>query len=133
MNLKEYFESRKGLGVISTANRQGQVNSAIYARPHILDDRTVAFIMRDRQTHNYISENPYATYLFKENGPGYQGVRLYLKKDREETDLELINSLSRRCLSPEEDAEKGPKFLVYFTLEKAVQLVGDGTLDVELA
>ena len=48
MNLYEYFENTKGLGVLSTADGQGHVNAAIYSRPHILDNDTAAFIMRDR-------------------------------------------------------------------------------------
>ena len=42
MNLKEYFENTKGTGVLATSDRQGKVNAAIFARPHILEDGTVA-------------------------------------------------------------------------------------------
>ena len=133
MNLKEYFESKKGVGVMSTSDNEGRVDSAIYARPHVMDDGSLVFIMRDRLTHKNIGENPFAVYLFIENAPGYQGVRLYLKKEREDTDEELIKSMTRRCLSPEEDAAKGPKYLVYFTVEKTLKLIGPSSpgLDVD--
>jgi hypothetical protein len=42
MNLKEYFENTKGVGVLSTADSSGKVNAAIYGRPHFVDDATVA-------------------------------------------------------------------------------------------
>jgi hypothetical protein len=38
MNLDEYFESAKGRGVLATADKDGQVNLAMYARPYFMDD-----------------------------------------------------------------------------------------------
>ena len=38
MELKEYFENIKGLGVMSTADSNGKVNSAVYSRPHFMKD-----------------------------------------------------------------------------------------------
>ncbi len=52
MNLNQYFGNTKGLGIMSTADATGKVDAAIYARPHIMEDGTLAFIMRDRLTHN---------------------------------------------------------------------------------
>ena len=51
MELKEYFENTEGNGILSTADGNGQVDAAIYSRPHILDDGTIGLIMRDRLTH----------------------------------------------------------------------------------
>jgi len=50
MELKEYFENTEGSGILSTADSDGKVDAAIYARPHFMDDGTVALIMRDRLT-----------------------------------------------------------------------------------
>jgi hypothetical protein len=132
MNLKEYFESTKGVGVMSTSDNEGRVDSAIYARPHVMEDGSLAFIMRERLTHKNIGQNPFAAYLFIENAPGYQGVRLYLKKVREDTDEGLIKAMTRRCLTPEEDAAKGPKYLVYFTVEKVLELIGAESPDLDV-
>lgn len=131
MQLKNYFEQASGIGVLSTADGNGKVDAAIYARPHVADDGTVAFIMRDRLTHRNLEENPSAAYLFIEKGDGYRGLRLFLKKARESADAELIGKMTRRCLTPEEDEAKGPKFLVYFDVEKVLDLVGGGSPDVE--
>ncbi len=132
MQLQEYFESASGVGVMSTADSGGKVDSAIYARPHVLADGTIAFIMRDRLTHHNLLENPYATYLFIEAERGYKGLRLFLKKIREDQDLELIGQMTRRCLSPEEDQAKGPKFLVYFKIEKALDLIGSDSPQIKM-
>jgi hypothetical protein len=123
MDIKNYFEKTKGLGVLSTADGDGIVNSAIYARPHIMEDGSLAFIMRDRLTHKNIQSNPSATYLFREDGPGYHGKRLYLTRIREEENSELISSLSRRTYPSDKDRRES-KFLVFFKLEKERSLVG---------
>ena len=123
MSLKEYFSTTKGVGVLSTADRDGKVDSAIYARPHFFDDGTMAFIMRDRLSHHNLQSNPYATYLYKEDGSGYRGKRLFMSKLMEEQNTELLESLRRRkaVYGNGED-----RFLVFFKLEKELPLVGDG-------
>ena len=130
MHMQEYFENRQGVGVLSTADSNGKVDAAIYANPHAMADGTIAFIMRDRLTHKNITANPYAVYLFIENAGGYKGVRLFLKKVREDDDAELIKQMTRRCLTAEEDAAKGPKFLVYFEVEKILNLIGGDSPDI---
>ena len=96
MKLSEYFEQAKGYGVISTADSNGHLTSAVYSRPHFYNEDTIAFIMADRLTHKNLETNPHAAYLFIESGEGYSGKRLYLTKLREEKDSELIESLRRR-------------------------------------
>ena len=124
MELKTYFESKKGFGVLSTAGMDGNVNAAIYARPHVMDDGSLAFIMRDRLSYKNVTSNPRATYLFREDGPGYHGKRFYLAKVREEDDADKISSLSRRTYPSEKDRRES-KFLVYFKVERERPLVGN--------
>jgi hypothetical protein len=128
--LKQYFETASGTGVLSTADSGGKVDAAIYSMPHVMDDGTVAFIMRERLTHENIKSNPYAAYLFLEDTPGHKGIRIFLKKTREDDNVELIATMTRRHLSPELDASKGPKHLVYFTVEKVLPLIGSGAAPV---
>ena len=124
MTLKEYFESTKGLGILSTADGDGRVDAAIYSRPHFMEDGTLALVMRDRLSHANLQSNPHAMYLFKEDGPGYNGKRLFLTKVKEEKNTELLESLRRRKEVYQDDADR---FLVFFQLEKEVPLVGDGS------
>ena len=111
MNLKQYFDNVKGLGILSTADSDGKVDTALYARPHFMEDGTMAFIMRDRLTYHNLQSNGNATYLFKEEGPGYRGKRLYLTKVREEQNSELLESLRRRKST---DGNGDVRFLVFF-------------------
>ena len=132
MTLKQYFQTASGSGVLATADAKGKVDAAIYSTPHVMDDGTVAFIMRERLTHENLQSNPFATYLYQEAVPGHKGLRLYLKKIREDDNAELIATMTRRHLSPELDASKGPKHLVYFTVEKVLPLIGSGAPPVTL-
>lgn len=125
MDIKTYFETTNGFGVLSTADKQGKVDAAVYSRPHVMKDGTIASIMGDRLTHENLKTNPHAVYLFLEEGKGYQGRRLFLTKIREEQDLELINEICRRCY-PTELQVKEPRFLVVFRIDKELPLVGAG-------
>jgi len=128
MDLHAYFTAAQGTGILSTAAASGETTAAVYARPHILDQSTVAMLMRERLTYANLQTNEHACYLFLEQGPGLKGLRLYLRKIDETDDSELIQSMTRRCLSPEEDRAKGPKHLVRFQVVKVLPLVGDGPL-----
>ena len=125
MDLKEYFENARGVGVLATSDPQGNVDVAVYAKPHVMDGRNVAFIMADRLTHHNLQSNDHAAYLFKEEGPGYKGTRLYLTKVREEQDSDLLYTLrSKRYKSVKE--EGNPRFLVFFEVDKVLPLIGAG-------
>ena len=124
MTLKEYFNSSNGIGILSTADSGGRVDAAVYSTPHVFDDGILAFVMRERLIHLNLQSNPHAVFLFIESAAGYRGIRLFLKKLKEETDSALIAQMTRRNLTPEEDKQKGPKFLVYFSVEKILPLIG---------
>jgi hypothetical protein len=127
MDLKHYFESTKGKGVLATADDQGHVDAAVYARPHIIDKDTIAFIMPDRLTHHNLQSNVHAAYLFIEEGRGYKGVRLFLSKVREEKDSELLRSIRRRTYATEIEEEEASRYLVFFKVDKTVSLIGPGS------
>ena len=124
MELREYFENTKGMGVLATSDSDGKVDAAVYARPHVMDDGTIAMIMRDRLTHHNLQSNAHAAFLFHEAGKGYKGKRLFLTKVREEEDTDLLKSLRRREYT---DSRKEAKFLVFFKVDRELPLIGDGT------
>ena len=96
MNLSEYFENTEGMGILSTRRPPGQCRQPPSTPPRIvMDETTIAFIMRPRRSYQNIQANPKAAYMFIEKGPGYQGRRLYLEKCGEETDTEKVNLLRR--------------------------------------
>ena len=125
MVLSEYFEKTKGIGVLATTDAAGQVNQAIYSRPHFLnenDDSTCSFIMSNRLSHDNVGHNPSASYLFIEEGEGYIGKRLSLTIIGEDTDLEEIKVA--RLLNNPEISEEESKYLVHFHVEGVRPLIG---------
>ncbi len=126
MELKVYFENARGTGVLATADSLGRVDMAIYARPHVMEDGTIALIMRDRLSHANLQQNPQAAYLFIKEGPGFRGRRLFLTRLREERDSALLGQLRRRNPAADKGDAEEAKFLVFFRVDKVLPLVGSG-------
>ncbi|MDZ7619567.1 MAG: pyridoxamine 5'-phosphate oxidase family protein [Patescibacteria group bacterium] len=125
MKLSEYFEQAKGVGVLATTDAAGQVNQALYAKPHFLDEDdegTCSFIMANRLTHDNVGHNPSAAYLFMEDGDGYAGKRLSLTVIGEETDAEKIKAFRRRKAPPISEGDR--KYLVHFHIDGVRPLIG---------
>ena len=123
MNLKRYFDEHNGFGVLSTADKDGRVNAAVYSRPHCFEDGTVGFTMPDRLPYRNLQSNGHATYLFRqapEESGGYDGLRLHLKKVSEDDDQARIAQLRRRTYGDDRDGSH----LVIFSVEKELPLVG---------
>ena len=133
MKLKDYLDSNNGISILSTADSDGKLTTAIYSKPRVLEDNTVAFIMRERLTYHNLQTNPHAAFMFLEEIAGYQGIRLFLKKIREDNDSEIIAMMTRRDLTPEQDKQKGPKHLVIFSVEMVLPLIGAGKSSVTIA
>ncbi len=128
MNLADYFENVQGLGILATADSDGTVDLAIYAKPHVIDETTIAFVMRERLTHQNLKSNPHAAYMFVEQGEEYICKRLYLTKILEETNTSLVEMLRRKqpeICSPYDDSNK---YLTYFQVDNIWPLVGDKSI-----
>jgi hypothetical protein len=122
MKVSEYFKNAKGTGILATADKDGKVDVAIYAAPHIIDDQTIAFIMIERLTHQNLQSNPHAAYMFIESDEKYKGLRLFLTKIREEKGGETMEAIRRRQYPDLKDKE----YLVYFKVDKVLPLIGPG-------
>ena len=126
MSLVEYFENIKGLGVLATSDSDGNVDIAVYSRPYIIDEKTIAFSMLEKRSYSNIQSNPRAAYMFVEQGEGYAGKRLNLTMTDEEKDEERIKQI-RQQHSKAKDYEDKVRHLIYFTVDKIRPLVGDKT------
>jgi hypothetical protein len=125
MKLNKYFEKANGRGVIAVADSQGKAAIAVYARPHFINEKAVAFIMADRLIHKNLELNPHAAYLFMESKEKYVGKRLYLTKMKEEENSDLIDKIRRKGACPvDEGYKKGRRYLVYFKIDKVLPLIG---------
>ena len=127
MKISEYLDNNSGIGILSTASSDGEVNGAVYARPHVIAPDKVAFIMRERLSRANIKQNAHAHYLFMEEGTKSKGIRLHLDMLEESEDPEEIKRLSRR--EPQsDDAER--RYLVTFRVSKALSLLGGRELSI---
>ena len=123
MSHAEYFKNAKGVGILSTSDSDGNVNSAIYSRPYIVDENTVAFSMLERVSYGNIRSNPKAAYMYIERGEGYAGKRLYLTMTGEETDPEKVKTIKQQHEKAKDDDGK-VRHLIYFTVDRTRPLVG---------
>ena len=121
MKISEYLENIRGVGILSTASKNGEVNGSVYARPHVVAPDKVAFIMRERLSRANIKQNTRAHYLFLEQGTKSRGIRLHLDMLEETDDPEAIKKLSRREQSYDDEERR---YLVTFRVRKALSLLG---------
>jgi len=126
MGLTDYFTNAKGLGILATSDSQGNVNTAIYSRPYLIDDEKIAFSMLERLSYSNIQSNPKAAYMFVENADGYKGKRLYLTMTGEEKDPKRIKEIKKQH-EKAKDSDDKIRHLIYFTVDRIRPLVGDKT------
>lgn len=80
--LAEYFNKQPRLGVFSTSNREGKVDSAVLGSPQMIDEKTVMVALGKGRTAANLQENPNAVYMIMEAGKeilDWKGVRVYLR------------------------------------------------------
>ncbi len=123
MKLSELFKEA-GRGVIATSNTLGEVNVAIYAAPHVVDDETLAWGMTEGRTYRNVMENPRAAYLYMYAGAGYSGARLGLKLTGIENSgemLDVIKARTREIVGPE--AAAAVNHVAYFAVVEVRDLI----------
>jgi hypothetical protein len=82
MEVMELFNKEARIGTLSTANRKGEVNVAVFGSPRMIDENTVIMgIGRNRSFRN-LQENPQAAFIVVEPGKtvmDWKGARVYLE------------------------------------------------------
>ena len=123
MNLATYFENVKGTGILATCDYEGNVDAAIYARPYLIDEQTIALSMMERLSYMNIKSNPKACYMFVEKTEGFKGLRMYLTMAGEENDQQRIREIKKMHSVNYKPDDR--RHLVYFRIENTWPLVGD--------
>ena len=80
--LVDYFNKQPRIGILSTANREGKVDAAVFGSPMMIDEKTVVMGLGQNRTFTYLQENPNAVFMIVEQGEGFmdwKGLRVYLK------------------------------------------------------
>ena len=112
-----------GRGVIATASKDGEVNTAVYALPQVVDAETVAWGMTDGRTWNNVRQNPHAAYVYFAPGEGFRGARLTLSLLRTEDSGEMLSRIRQRTAAASPGRPETVKHVAYFRVDETRPLV----------
>ena len=79
--LVEYFNKQPRLGTLSTADKDGKVNSAYFGSPRMVDEKTIFMGLGNNRTFANLQSNPNAMFMVMEPGKtiaDWKGVRIYV-------------------------------------------------------
>lgn len=94
--LMDYFNRQPRIGVLSTASKDGKVDSAVFGSPNMIDEKTVVVATGKNRTFSNLQENPYAMFLIMEPGGdimGWKGIRVYMKMKESATSGEMLDMI----------------------------------------
>jgi len=80
--LMDYFNKSPRIGTLSTADKTGNVDSAVFGSPRMTDEKTVVMGLGKNRTLANLQQNPHAVYLIMDSGAtimDWKGIRVYLK------------------------------------------------------
>ena len=96
--LMEYFNKQPRIGVLSTANKEGRVDAAVFGSPQMTDEKTVIMALGKNRTFEYLRENPNAVFIIVEQGEtimDWKGLRVYLRMKECATSGEVLETYKR--------------------------------------
>ena len=79
--LMEYFNKQPRLGTLSTADKNGKVDSAYFGSPRMIDEKTIFMGLGNNRTFANLQDNPQAMFMVMEPGQSiadWKGVRIYV-------------------------------------------------------
>ena len=80
----EYFNKSPRIGTLSTADKGGNVDSAVFGSPRMVDEKTVVMGLGKNRTLANLQQNPNAVFLIMEPSADFmdwKGIRVYLKAE----------------------------------------------------
>lgn len=81
-DVMELFNKSPRIGTLSTANRQGDVDVAVFGSPQMIDENTVIMGIGKNRSLSYLQENHKAVFIVMEPGKSlmdWKGARVYLE------------------------------------------------------
>ncbi len=117
--LMQYFNRAPRIGTLSTASKNGQVNTACFGSPRMIDEKTVVMSVRNSRTFANLRENPNAVFMIVEPGKtplDWKGVRVYLKMTGYETSGEKVEAM-RKAIAQRVGEEAAKAMHAVVTLE----------------
>jgi hypothetical protein len=92
----EYFNKQPRLGTLSTADKNGKINSAYFGSPRMVDDKTIFMGLGNNRTFANLQDNPSAMFMVMEPGKtitDWKGVRIYVTMTECQTSGEKLDNM----------------------------------------
>jgi len=122
-SLMEFFNKQPRLGVLSTSNKAGEVDTAYFGSPYMIDESTVVVALGQNRTLTNLKENPHACYMIMEPGKTifeWKGLRIYLTMTEVETKGDKIEMMKKMI---SEKAGEGAAKMIYAAVSFSVNAV----------
>jgi hypothetical protein len=130
VDLMAYFNKQPRLGTLSTADREGRVNSAYFGSPFMVDAKTIVMGLTRNRTLANLQQNPRAVFLIMEPAkslPEWRGVRVYVRMTACATEGESLETTRARIAAAAgEAAARAIHAAVTFTVEEIRPLADFG-------
>jgi len=117
----DYFNKQPRLGTLSTASKDGKVDTAYFGSPYMVDEKTIIMGLTKNRTLYYLQENPNAVFMIMEPGKtltDWKGVRLYVKMTDFSTAGEKLEKMKAKIAAR---AGEAAAQMIYATLTFEVQ------------
>ena len=101
------FNRQTRIGALATADKNGNVNAAVFGSPRMIDENTVIMAIGDNRSFRNLQENPKASFIVIEPGESpreWNGIRLYLEVEAHERYGELLDSFRKKIRDAAGDA-----------------------------
>jgi len=128
--LMDYFNKSPRIGTLSTADKAGSVDSAIFGSPRMTDEKTVVMGLGKNRTLANLQQNPQAVYLIMEPGASimdWKGIRVYLKSKKIATSGPVLDTFEAQMAKVAgEEAAKMIYAVVNFEVNEVRPLIDMG-------
>jgi len=94
--LMTLFNKHSRIGSLSTANKLGDVNVAVFGSPRMIDENTVVMGIGENRSFRNLQRNPKAVFIVMEPGEtvmDWKGARVYLEAIDVETGGEFYDKI----------------------------------------
>jgi len=111
--LMTLFNKYPRIGTLSTSNKEGDVNVAVFGSPQMVDENTVVMAIGQNRSYRNLQKNPKAVFIVMEPGEtakDWKGARVYLEAVDLVTEGDFYNQIKQKL---EKIAGKGAAEMVH--------------------
>jgi hypothetical protein len=127
--VKEFLSATGKMNVLSTANKAGETNVAMFGSLLLSDETTMMLMLGDNNTYANLKENPHAALLIVlpgNTGMKTEGCRIYLKLRSIEDSGDMFDRMKAGVRAKVGNAAEMLKHLVVFDIVKTRPILDMG-------